>query len=135
MQSGIRDAADYNILATHVMDVSSAAEALARNPEWVLVEDDDGNVLCLLKADDLARHLRTTNEKEAYLMHLSAERKATLGIDVDATLRDARELFARSGVEMLYVRCTASGTSTVGGVLTRSAVDALAETPSQRGSG
>ena len=116
-----------------VMDVSAAAEALARNPEWVLVEDGDGNVLCLLKADDLVRHLRTSNEKEAHLMHLSAERKATLGIDIDATLRDARELFARSGVDMLYVRRTATGTSTVAGVLARSAVDALAETPSRGG--
>lgn len=51
---------------------------------------------------------------------------------IDATLRDARELFAHSGVEVLHVRRTASGTSTVAGVLTRSAVDAYTESPSRR---
>lgn len=52
-------------------------------------------------------------------------------MDIDATLRDARELSARSGVEMLHVRLTASETSTVDGALTRSAVDAYTETPSR----
>lgn len=68
-------------------------------------------------------------------MRLSAKPKDTLGTDIDATLRDAREPFARSGVEMLHVRRTASGASTMGGVLTRSAVDAHAETPFRRGHG
>ena len=117
------------------MAATLAATRWRENPERVLVEDGDGNGPCLLKADDPARHLRTTNEEEAYLMHLSAERKTTLGIDIDATLRDARELFARSGVEMLYVRRSASGTSTVYGVLTRSAVDACTGTLFRRGHG
>lgn len=54
------------------------------------------------------------------------------GADIDATPRDAHELFARPGVEMLYVQRVASGTSTVDGVLTRSAVDAYTEGPARR---
>ena len=111
-----------------VMDVCAAAEALAGDPEWVVVEGGDGNVRCLLKADDLARHLRTTSEKEVHLMLLSAERKDTLGIDIDATLRDAQEVFARSGVEALYVRRSASGTALIGGILTRAAINAHTRT-------
>ncbi len=116
------------------MDVHAAAEALAGNPEWVVVEDSDG-VRCLLKADDLARHLRTTSEKEVYLMLLSAEPTDALGIDIDATLRDAQEMFTRSGVGALYVRHTASGTTMIRGVLTRAAVNAHTRTSTRRGHG
>ena len=118
-----------------VMDVRAAAEALAGNPEWVVVEDGDGNVRCLLKADDLARHLGTTSEKEVHLVRLSAEPKDALGIDINATLRDAQEVFTRSGVEALYVRRTASGTAMIGGVLTRTAIDAHTRNPTRRGRG
>ena len=118
-----------------VMDVRAAAEALAGNPEWVVVEDGDGNVRCLLKADDLARHLGTTSEKEVHLVRLSAEPKDALGIDIDATLRDAQEVFTRSGVEALYVRRTASGTAMIGGVLTRTAINAHTRNPTRRGRG
>ena len=116
-----------------VMDVRAAAEALAGDPEWVVVEGGDGNVRCLLKADDLARHLRTTSEKEVHLMLLSAERKDALGIDIDATLRDAQEVFARSGVEALYVRRSASGTAMIGGILTRAAINAHTRTATRGG--
>ena len=117
-----------------VMDVRAAAEALAGNPEWVVVEDGDG-VRCLLKADDLARHLRTTSEKEVHLMLLSAEPTDALGIDIDATLGDAQEVFTRSGVGALYVRHTASGTPMIRGVLTRAAVSAHTRTATRQGHG
>ena len=116
-----------------VMDVRAAAEALAGDPEWVVVEGGDGNVRCLLKADDLARHLRTTSEKEVHLMLLSAERKDALGIDIDATLRDAQEVFARPGIEALYVQRPASGTAMIGGILTRAATNAHTRTATRAG--
>ena len=118
-----------------VMNVRAAADALAGNPEWVVVENDDGNMRCLLKAGDLARHLRTTSEKEVHLMLLSAEPKDALGIDIDATLRDAQDVFTRSGVEALYVRRTASGTAMIGGVLTRAAINAHTRTATRPGHG
>ncbi len=118
-----------------VMNVRAAADALAGNPEWVVVENGDGNVRCLLKAGDLARHLRTTSEKEVHLMLLSAEPKDALGIDIDATLRDAQDVFTRSGVEALYVRRTASGTAMIGGVLTRAAINAHTRTATRPGHG
>ena len=110
-----------------VVQADVATEALAQRPFWIVIEDADGSVRCLLNAVDLSNHLESSTDTEIDLMALPGERKDTGRIDVRATLHEAYGQLEHSGVEALCVcRTVAPMITPIVGILTREDIDAYA---------
>jgi CIC family chloride channel protein len=103
-----------------------AHELLKAEPEWLLIQGDDGPVSLML-AVDLVRYLQIEvdlpDDVEVDLLAIPARRMNSKPIYLQATLHEAMELFQR-GAEALYVeRMTAPGIKRVYGILTRDLVE------------
>jgi len=101
-----------------------AQQALAGNPEWILVQEK-GVYQALLLAVALAHAL--TEDKEAAefdLISIPGERRQVASIDLPANLQEALDKLNASSVEALYVsRLVAPGIEHVYGVLTRERIE------------
>jgi H+/Cl- antiporter ClcA len=99
-------------------------QALQGKPRWILVKEDNRGV-ALLPAADLVRHLQEHQGPTSVdLLAIPAERLALAPIHIQATLQQAVETLADSGIDALYVtRTTAPGIERVYGVLTRADID------------
>ena len=99
-------------------------QALQGQPRWVLVKEDNRGV-ALLPAADLVRHLQENQEQASVdLLAIPAQRLALAPIHIQATLQQAAESLADSGIDALYVmRTTAPGIDRVYGVLTRADIE------------
>ena len=111
--------------------VSSARLAIQAEPRWVVVEDDAGQVRCLMEAVDLRNHLDglapDADGTELRLMQLPASRKDVQNLDIRATVHEAMEALDRSGVEALCVRRTSAPMiAPIMGVVTRDDIDDFA---------
>jgi H+/Cl- antiporter ClcA len=108
------------------VDRKTAADALAREPKWILLMDNKDPV-SLMPAADLARYLQEEENKDKgniNLAEIPAERHEVTSIDFQATLREALSLLNSSDAEALYViRRTIPGIERVYGVLTRKDID------------
>ncbi len=99
-------------------------QALQGQPRWVLVKEDNRGV-ALLPAADLVRHLHENQEQASVdLLAIPANRLAVAPIHIQATLQQAAETLAETGIDALYVtRTTAPGIDRVYGVLTRADIE------------
>ena len=126
---GVASVMDRNIeaLPQHVTH-KRAAEALAREPRWIVVSEDKKSV-SLMPAADLARHLQEAAEEETSeetidLSDIPAQRREISPIDFQATLQEAHATLKSTGVDALYViRRTVPGIDVIYGVLTRSELE------------
>lgn len=107
-----------------VISRQQAEVALVAQPEWLLVEDDEGPVSLLL-AVDLARLLREQpGEAEVDLMAMPGRRLDVASIHLQANLQEALERLDSLALEALYVeRVNAPGFRRIYGVLTRDHVE------------
>ena len=115
-----------------VLSVKEAEEALARNPRWVLVEDEARQVHTALNAADLRAFVeeRGGTVDEIKLRELPAQRKDTGSIDFRATLLEAHEALERGSIEALCVRrSTAPLIAPIVGVITQDDIDNYRNVP------
>jgi len=107
-----------------VVDRARITDALANEPVWILITEDNTPV-SLMPAADLARHLGENPDHEAFeLSEIPAKRQEVAAIDFQATLQEAHAVLQDSAVDALYViRRTIPGISRVYGVLTRSDIE------------
>jgi len=101
------------------------AEAVLRDaPEWLLFPVSPEK-LTLLRAVELARHLRESERSdEVDLMEIPGKRLEATSIHLEATLQEAVEKLARSGAEAAYVeRMIAPTFYRTYGVLTRDHIE------------
>jgi CIC family chloride channel protein len=98
--------------------------ALAEQPRWILVEEDDKPV-ALLAAVDLVRTRKENPQLEILdLNGIPGERLQTAAVDIRATLHEAKEQMTATGAQALYVISqTVAGIPRVYGVLTREDVE------------
>jgi CIC family chloride channel protein len=106
------------------VDRKTAADALAREPKWILLVDNKDPV-SLMPAADLARYLQEEEGREnIHLAEIPAARHEVTSIDFQATLQEALSLLNSSDAEALYViRRTIPGIERIYGVLTRKEID------------
>ena len=98
--------------------------ALAEQPRWILVEEDDKPV-ALLAAVDLVRTRKENPQLETLdLRGIPGERLQTAAVDIRATLHEAKEEMTATGAQALYViNQTVAGIPRVYGVLTQEDVE------------
>ncbi len=98
--------------------------ALAQQPRWILVEEDNQPVV-LLAAVDLVRSRKENPQLEHLdLRGFPGERLQTAAVDIRATLHEAKEKMATTGAQTLYVISqTVPGVPRVYGVLTHEDVE------------
>jgi CIC family chloride channel protein len=106
------------------VDRKTAADALAREPKWILLVDNKDPV-SLMPAADLARYLQEEEGREnIHLAEIPAARHEVTSIDFQATLQEALSLLNSSDAEALYViRRTIPGIERIYGVLTRKEIE------------
>ncbi len=100
------------------------ATQLAEKPRWILVRQERRPDF-LLAAVDVARTLREEPESRSFdLRTVPGTRLQATGIDMQATLEEARRLMHESGAEVLYVtRVIAPGIAHVYGVLDKDDIE------------
>lgn len=100
------------------------AEALARNPRWILVLED-GQPQAVLPAADLTRQIAEDSEHAAFdLLEIPAARLQVAAIALQATLQEALEVLDASGAEALTVTTkTGAGGARTYGVLRRTDIE------------
>ena len=98
--------------------------ALAEQPLWILVQEED-NPVVLLAAVDLVRTRKENPELESLdLRGFPGKRLQTAAVDIRATLHEAKEKMTTTGAEALYVISqTVPGLPRVYGVLTQEDVE------------
>lgn len=105
-------------------DAARVSEALAREPQWILVTADNVPV-SLMPAADLALHMQGDALEDVIdLNEIPAERQDVTAVDFQATLQEALDALKDSGTEALYVtRRTIPGMSRIYGIVTRSDIN------------
>jgi len=100
------------------------AEALTRNPRWILVLED-GHPQAVLPAADLTRQIAEDSEHAAFdLLEIPAARLQVAPIALQATLQEALEAMDATGAEALAVTMQTGADSTrIYGVLRRSDIE------------
>ena len=98
--------------------------ALAEQPLWILVQEED-NPVVLLAAVDLVRSRKENPDLESFdLRGFPGKRLQTAAVDIRATLHEAKEKMTTTGAEALYVISqTVPGLPRVYGVLTQEDVE------------
>ena len=98
---------------------ADADKALAEQPLWILVREDDRADM-LLAAVDLVRARKELPEEHGYdLIELPGERLQVTTVDMRATLQEAQDRLMQTGAEAVYVISqTVPGIPRVLGVLT-----------------
>jgi CIC family chloride channel protein len=112
-------------LPQHVIP-QKAAEALQSNPQWIIVNDQEGELRSALSSADLRVFLdeRGAQEPAIDLLKLPGMRKDVVGIDSRATVEEAQMLLRERGVEALCVQQLAAPMLTrVMGVITQQNID------------
>lgn len=106
-----------------VIPWSDAKDIIRNKPHWVLVDGDDGPS-CILRTEDLASHVDTTEEHDVDLLEIPATRKDVKPVLLQATLHEAQETLERTGVEALYVkRINVPMLDSVAGIVTKESID------------
>lgn len=111
------------VQANRIISHGRATELLAREPAWVIVEEEKTPV-ALLHAVELAGYLQTkgnaTDAAEIDLMDIPAQRLQLAACHLHETLQEALERLDKGQGEALYVRrMTAPGVWRIYGVMTR----------------
>ncbi len=109
------------------IDEQEARAVLQRNPDWLVIEDDDGP-RAVLSANDLARHLEhqdyRRDEAGIDLLGIAGLRLDVTSIHAQATLLEALQTLDESGKEALCVRrTTAPMIQPIIGILTRKDIE------------
>ena len=101
-----------------------AVDSLHEDPHWIVVRDQ-GEVVALLSAPDLAHYVEEHQDQENIdLMEIPAMRKDLVKTSVVASLQDALELLEQSSREALYVTGTKGvGNEKIYGVLTKEDIE------------
>lgn len=103
-------------------DREQADRAMADEPHWILVDDDDNR--SLMPAIDLARALQESEALECDLMSIPAKRQQVATVHLRATLHEAVNMLDETAAEALVVqRPAAPGIERVYGVLTRDRIE------------
>ena len=111
-----------------IINRDRAEELLAKEPEWLLVEEN-GSPVVLMHALDLARHIQNAGAEEGGvdeidLMAIPAWREQVAPISLQANLQEALELLDEQPAESLYVKSTrATGEHRIYGILTREQIE------------
>ncbi len=101
-----------------------AAHILAQAPEWILIDERDGNTLSLMPGVDLAHAAEEGSEDLLDLLTIPARRFQLTNISELATLQEALEKLQESGAEALYVeRIGRYRPFSVQGILTREQIE------------
>ena len=106
------------------VQASKCTSVLYAEPNWVIVDQDE-DVVALLWAADLARHIvDNPDEHQIDLLEIPATRKDVCRINVLASLQDALEQLNKTGKEAVYVTGTkGQGRNRIYGVLTREDIE------------
>jgi CIC family chloride channel protein len=87
------------------LTVTQANALLTQKPDWILIKDEDNNLL--LSAADLSRALASSDvestQDQLDLKSIPGERKNIAKVTWQATLDEAFDIIAREHVEALYV--------------------------------
>ena len=103
---------------------SQAEAVLARNPAWILLEEQFGDCPGLLNAADLRSRLAEDGAAGSHidLRGFPAVRRNVSEIDADATVDEAEELIGAGELAALIVR-TGTSAATPSGVITQREID------------
>lgn len=101
-----------------------ARQVLARNPDWFLVQANDGERV-LLPAADVAQALTAPEADDPFdLLAIPAKRRQVIAVELQATLHEALDMLDKSNRDAVYVTgVTASGAPRIYGVLTREQIE------------
>jgi H+/Cl- antiporter ClcA len=106
-----------------------AIDALASNPEWVLITNE--KPVALMPAADLARVITDESVSEIDLLEIPASRKNVYKVSLHSSLAQAAKLLNENQVESLYVsRFNASGKEHTHGILTKQMIESHYQMPS-----
>jgi hypothetical protein len=106
-----------------------AIEALASNPEWILISNE--KPVALMPAADLARVITDESVFEIDLLEIPASRKDVYKVGLHSSLAQAAKLLNENKVESLYVsRFNASGKEHTHGILTKQMIESHYQMPS-----
>jgi H+/Cl- antiporter ClcA len=106
-----------------------AIDALASNPEWVLITNE--KPVALMPAADLARVITDESVSEIDLLEIPASRKNVYKVGLHSSLAQAAKLLNENQVESLYVsRFNASGKEHTHGILTKQMIESHYQMPS-----
>jgi CIC family chloride channel protein len=109
-----------------VIPGDEAREALAKQPNWILVDDDEGQAKAVLNPSDLAAFLdeRGADEAEIRLLHMPGQRMDVTSIGFQATALQVQEALSASQTEACCItRTTAPMIRPVVGIVTRSHIE------------
>lgn len=101
--------------------------SIAREPSWLLVENDDHDILCSLRASDVDAFLQEREDiEDIKLMEVPGERNDIADINHTATLFEAHERLTEGSAEALCVRrLSAPMIATVQGIITRQDIEQI----------
>ena len=112
------------VRAARMLPREQVGELLAKEPRWVLVEEDS-QPIALLPAVDLLRAGKESEYETLDLLKIPAERREVTPIFRESDMEQARRALAESHCEALYVeRLIAPGITRIYGILTREQVEA-----------
>ena len=106
---------------------SAAEKLLEDEPNWILVRDQ-GEVLSILPAADLARYINDQDSKRTErlinLMEIPADRKDLDGTTLLASLQEVYELLQHTGHEAVYITgAHGIGKNKIYGILTQEMIE------------
>jgi len=109
--------------AKRVIERSVAQKLLLKEPQWIVVEEDEKPVALLLSAD-LLHYITSQQQEEIDLLKIPGQRYDSQQINMRATLQQALELMNQKQVDAVYVGYSdSSGKTVVHGILTRQLIE------------
>lgn len=125
---GVASIMDRNIIQHHKhISTRHAARLLKRDPEWILLTNDDKEVVQILPSTDLARHLSSLEEQEEPeteidMLAIPALRHSVAPISFVSTLQEAHEKMQSESCDILVVTSAhryRKQTTRIHGIVTR----------------
>ena len=114
---------------SHRIDAGQAREILAAEPNWLVVDDEDGKMTALLNPGDLDAFINEREEAEddaweISLLRIPGQRMDISTIGSQATVMQVQELLAKNGTEACCItRTTAPMINPVIGVVTQTHIE------------
>jgi len=109
--------------ASHKVSAAQAREILEKNPNWIVVDDEDSMLTAVLNPADLGAFLAERDfdeEEEIRLLRIPGQRMDVSTIGAEATVMQVQQVFDKTGTEACCViRTTAPMIAPVVGVVTQ----------------
>lgn len=123
---GVTSVMDRNVAESRAQLANNDAHALLqKNPQWIVVLDEEPGKRFLLRAADLARYLEQDEPATITLNDIPAQRLHWTAIEPQSTLQEALEALNNSNADMLVVlRKRPFASDQIYGVLNRDTIEA-----------